>query len=102
MVIEGCSFGPKIVVDEQSIKDNATYEKDLEECRTLALQYSNTEGKIASTLLGAGLAVGAAAAVLATAGLFLLPLGIAAAAGGGGALGGGFTKSDETNAQEGI
>jgi hypothetical protein len=98
----GCSTSPQIIVDPQFVKDEIKYDKDMEECRLMSLEYNNTPMTLGSALLGGATAVGATAAVLATGGLILLPIGIAAAAGGGALLGGGISDSFENESQAGI
>jgi len=102
LFIVGCTTSPKIVVDHQFVMNPVKYHKDMEECRLMSIGHNNTATTIGSALLGGALAVGATAAVLATGGLILLPLGIAAAAGGGAWIGGGISDSFENDSQAGI
>jgi len=99
--LTGCAT-PNLVVDPNSIKNTDKFVQDMRECETISKQYDLSAPATGSAVLGAGLAVGTAAAVLATGGLYLLPAGILAAAGGGAALGGGLIKGKEAHARENI
>ena len=68
-ILQSCAAAPKIAVDPSSIKDVAKYEKDLEECRAVSLNYDNSDAAGKSAVLGAGGALIGATAVLATGGL---------------------------------
>ncbi len=102
LFIVGCTTSPQIIVDPQFVMDEIKYDKDMEECRLMSLEYNNTPITVGSALLGGAIAVGATAVVLATGGLILLPVGIAAAAGGGALLGGGISDSFENDSQAGV
>lgn len=102
VTLSACAAGPQIAIDPKSITDTAQYEKDLGECKAVSENYDTSGATAGSALLGAGAAVGTAALVLATGGLYLLPVGIAAAGGGGAAVGGGISKNKESNARERI
>jgi hypothetical protein len=97
-----CASGPQVVVDPKSVTDGIKYNKDMAECKTIADNYDASSATTGSALLGAGAAVGTAALVLATGGLYLLPAGILAAGGGGAAIGGGISKSKESESRERI
>ena len=77
-----CASDPQIVVDPESITDVAKYQSDLQECQTLSLQYTQDKEKATGAGLGAMAALGTAAAVLATGGMYLLPSGAAVVGGG--------------------
>lgn len=97
-----CASDPQIVVDPESITDVAKYQSDLQECQTLSLQYTQDKEKATGAGLGAMAALGTAAAVLATGGMYLLPSGAAVVGGGGAALGSRRATGKENNAQEQI
>ena len=100
--IVGCSSGPQVIVDPTSITDGVKYNRDMAECKNLSENYDASAATAGSAMLGAGAAVGTAALVLATGGLYLLPAGILAAGGGGAAVGGGISQSRENQAKEKI
>tara|TARA_B100001248_G_C27197939_1_gene369853 strand:+ start:170 stop:559 length:390 start_codon:yes stop_codon:yes gene_type:complete len=97
-----CATEPQIVVDPGSITDVAKYHKDLEECRTLSMSYTQDKEKATGAGIGAVAALGTAAAVLATGGMYLLPSGAAVVGGGGAAIGAQRATGKENNAQEQI
>lgn len=101
-VMVGCASSPQVVVDPQSITDGVKYNRDMAECKTISENYDASSATAGSAMLGAGAAIGTAALVLATGGLYLLPAGAAAAGGGGAAIGGGISKSKENEARERI
>jgi hypothetical protein len=98
----GCAAAPQVAVDPQSIKDVDKYNKDMAECKAISETYDASGATAGNAALGAGAAIGTAALVLATGGLYLLPAGVAAAGGGGAAVGGGISQSKENNAREKI
>ena len=100
--IVGCSSGPQVIGDPTSITDGVKYNRDMAECKNLSENYDASAATAGSAMLGAGAAVGTAALVLATGGLYLLPAGILAAGGGGAAVGGGISQSRENQAKEKI
>jgi hypothetical protein len=91
-----------VVVDPQSIKDVTKYDQDYAECKALSEGYDASGATTGSALIGAGAAVGTAALVLATGGMYLLPAGVAAAGAGGAAVGGSISKNKEGRAREKI
>lgn len=101
VALAGCAT-PNLVVDPSSIKDTDKFVVDMKDCENIAKQYDLTGAATGSAALGAGIAVGTAAAVLATGGLYLLPAGILVAGGGGAAVGGGMVKGKEARARENI
>jgi hypothetical protein len=101
LTVSGCAT-PNLVVDPGSIKNTDKYVQDMKECESISKQYDLTGSTVGSAALGAGIAVGTVAAVLATGGLYLLPAGILVAGGGGAALGGGLVKGKESRARENI
>lgn len=102
LLLASCSTNPQVVVDPTSIKDQAKYTLDISECKSLSERYDRSDATAGSAMVGAGVAVGTVAAVLATGGLYLLPAGVAAAGGTGAAVGGGVSKSKESQAREKI
>ena len=98
----GCASSPQVVVDPKSISDGIKYNKDMAECKAISENYDASSATTGSAMLGAGAAIGTAALVLATGGLYLLPAGVIAAGGGGAAIGGGISKSRENQARESI
>jgi hypothetical protein len=102
VTLVGCASSPQVVVDPQSITDGIKYNKDMAECKAISENYDASSATTGSAMLGAGAAIGTAALVLATGGLYLLPAGAAAAGGGGAAIGGGISKSKENEARERI
>jgi hypothetical protein len=97
-----CASSPQIVIDPQSITDMTKYNSDLTECKSISEGYDASGATAGSAALGAGVALGTVAAVLATGGMYLLVPGIAAASGGGAAIGGGIGQSKENSAKERI
>jgi len=102
MMLQACASKPKIAVDPSSIKDVAKYEKDVEECRAVSLNYDSSDAVAKSAAVGAVGSLTAAVAVLATGGLYLLPAGAAVVGGTGAAVGGGVASSKQNAAQEKI
>ena len=102
VTLGACASSPQIVIDPQSITDMTKYNGDMTECKAISEGYDATGATTGSALLGAGVAVGTIAAVLATGGMYLLVPGIAAATGGGAAIGGGIGQSKENSAKERI
>ena len=102
MMLQACASKPKIAVDTSSIKDVAKYEKDVEECRAVSLNYDSSDAVAKSAAVGAVGSLTAAVAVLATGGLYLLPAGAAVVGGTGAAVGGGVASSKQNAAQEKI
>ena len=100
--VVGCASNPQIVVDPKSVSDGVKYDRDMAECKTMSENYDASAATAGSAMLGAGAAVGSAALILATGGLYLLPAGIAAAGAGGAAAGGSISKSKENQAREKI
>ena len=101
LILSGCAT-PNMVVDPASIKNTDKFVQDMKECESISKQYDLNGSATGSAALGAGIAVGTAALVLATGGLYLLPAGILVAGGGGAAVGGGMVKGKEAKARENI
>lgn len=104
-LILGCAGAPQVVIDPKSISDQAKYQKDLDECNSIAQTYALGGATATNAAVGAA-ASGAAVAGVATAvagAIFwpAIPFIIAGVAAGGLA-GGGLTKSKETAAREKI
>lgn len=97
-----CASKSQIVIDPQSISDMPKYNSDMTECRAISEGYNASSATAGSAALGAGVALGTVAAVLATGGLYLLVPGAVLAAGGGAAVGGGIGQSKENSAKERI
>ena len=102
LVLQACASKPKIAVDPSSIKDVAKYEKDVEECRAVSLNYDSSDAVAKSAAVGAVGSLASAVAILATGGLYLLPAGVAVVGGTGAAVGGGVASSKQNAAQEKI
>ena len=102
VIVVGCASSPQVIVDPKSISDSEQYKKDYEECKSVAEGYDASSATAGSAMVGAGTAVGTAALVLATGGLYLLPAGVAVAGGTGAAIGGGVSKTREGSAREKI
>ena len=102
LVLQACASKPKIAVDPSSIKDVAKYEKDVEECRAVSLNYDSSDAVAKSAAVGAVGSLASAVAILATGGLYLLPAGAAVVGGTGAAGGGGVASSKQNAAQEKI
>ncbi len=102
LALTGCAVSPQVVVDPKSITDVVQYEKDMAECKAISESYDASDATAGSSLLGAGAAIGTAALVLATGGLYLLPAGVAMAGVGGAAVGGGISQNKESRAREKI
>ena len=102
VALSSCASNPQIVIDPQSISDMPKYNADMTECKAISEGYDASSATAGSAVLGAGVAIGTVAAVLATGGMYLLVPGIAMAGGGGAAVGGGISKSKENAAKEGI
>ncbi len=100
--LSACASAPQIVIDPQSITDMPKHNADMTECKAISEGYDASGATAGSAALGAGVAVGTVAAVLATGGLYLLVPGIVVASGGGAAIGGGIGKSKENSAKERI
>jgi hypothetical protein len=100
--LAACATAPQLVVDPKSIKDSQQYVVDLNECKNISKGYDASAAKVGGAAVGAAAAIGTAALVLATGGLYLLPAGIAVAAGGGAALGSKSARNAESRAQEKI
>lgn len=49
----GCAFQPQVVVDPKSIKSEASYQRDMEECHTTARNYDLSDQTTKNALLGA-------------------------------------------------
>lgn len=98
----GCASSPQVIIDPSSIRDTTAYIKDMDECRAISKSYDMSGATTGSAAIGAGAAVGTAALVLATGGLYLLPAGILIAGAGGATVGGGMSQSKETSAREKI
>lgn len=102
--LTGCST-QSIVVDPKSVKDQATYETDMKECKEIAESYDKTGNvagsSVAGAVAGGGLAAGVATAVAGAVFAPAIPFIIGGALlFGGGA--GGMSKSSETDAREKI
>lgn len=105
LMLHGCATTPQVVIDPSSITSEAKYQKDMDQCHTIARTYDLSDsttanaavGAIAGGLTVAGVATAVAGAVFAPA----IPF-IVAGATAGGLLGGGLTKSGETAARERI
>jgi hypothetical protein len=102
VTLSSCASSPQIVIDPQSITDMTKYNGDMTECKAISEGYDAGGATAGSAVLGAGLALGTVAAILATGGLYLLVPGIVAASGGGAAIGGGIGQSKENSAKERI
>lgn len=102
IVLSGCASAPQIVIDPQSITDMPKHNADMTECKAISEGYDASSATAGSAILGAGVALGTVAAVLATGGMYLIVPGIAVAAGGGAAVGGGIGQSKENSAKERI
>lgn len=101
-LVSACSTSPQVIVDPKSIRDQSKYNVDMSECKSISQNYDLSGSTAGSAVLGAGVALGTVAAILATGGLYLLPAGVAVAGGTGAAVGGGVTKSKESQAREKI
>ena len=102
LTLVACSTPPQVVIDPASIKDVTKYDTDLAQCKLVSEGYDASTATAGSAVLGAGAAVGTAALVLATGGMYLLPLGIAVAGAGGAAAGGSLSQNKESRAREKI
>jgi hypothetical protein len=104
-MILGCASKPQVAVDPRSIPNQAKFQKDLEECTTVAENYDLTEGAVKTGAVGAVAGGGAAAGVAtAVAGAIFWPA-IPFIVGGafvGGVGGGGVVKVKEADARETI
>lgn len=104
-LILGCASAPQVVVDPRSISSEAKYQKDMDECHSIARSYDLNDTATKNAVVGAaagGVAVAGVATAVAGAVFWpAIPFIIAAAAAGGVA-GGGITKSGETTAREKI
>lgn len=101
----GCASKPQVVVDPKSIKSEASYQRDMDECHSVSRNYDLSDQTTKNALLGAaGGGVAVAGVATAVAGAVFWPAipFIAAGAVAGGATGGGLTKSGETAAREKI
>jgi hypothetical protein len=104
-LISGCASKPQVAVDPKSIRNQAKFQQDLEECTTVAENYDLTEGAVKTGAVGAVAGGGAAAGVAtAVAGAIFWPA-IPFIVGGafvGGVGGGGVVKVKEADARETI
>ena len=66
LVLQACASKPKIAVDPSSIKDVAKYEKDVEECRAVSLNYDSSDAVAKSAAVGAVGSLASAVAILPT------------------------------------
>ncbi len=101
-LLGSCASDPKITVDPKSVSDMDKYQKDLKECKDIAMNFENKDAQGKSALLGGAAVVGTTAAILATGGMYLLPSGAALFGGGGAALGSGISKSKQNDARQKI
>ena len=101
-LLGSCASDPKITVDPKSVSDMDKYQKDLKECKDIAMNFENKDAQGKSAILGGAAAVGTTAAILATGGMYLLPSGAALFGGGGAALGTGISKSKQNDARQKI
>jgi hypothetical protein len=105
VAVAGCASAPQVAIDPKSISDVAKYQKDMDECKSVAASYDLSSGAGKNAAIGAaagGVAVaGIATAVAGAVFLPALPFIIAGAAVGGTA-GAGMTNSSETSARESI
>ena len=101
-LLGSCASDPKITVDPKSVSDMDKYQKDLKECKDIAMNFENKDAQGKSAILGGAAAVGTTAAILATGGMYLLPSGAALFGGGGAALGTGVSKSKQNDARQKI
>lgn len=95
LFLAGCSTSPVLAVDKRSIWNSAEYERDLRVCQGKAEDFDASATKKGWALMGAGVAVGTATAILATGGLALLPVGVLGVGVGGAAVGGGVVHQQE-------
>lgn len=99
----GCASSPQLVVDPKSISNEASYQADLDECRTIAKSYDkgDTTAKNAAvgTVVGGTAVAGVATAIAGAVFLPAVPF-IVAGAALGGLASGGTSKMSEVKAQE--
>ena len=101
----GCASAPQVAIDPKSITDVGKYQKDMDECKSVAASYDLSAG------VGKNAAVGAVTGGVAVAGIATAVAGavfwpaipfIVAGAAAGGTAGAGMTKGSETSARESI
>lgn len=101
----GCASAPQVAIDPKSITDVSKYQKDMDECKSVATSYDLSAG------VGKNAAVGAVTGGVAVAGIATAVAGavfwpaipfIVAGAAVGGTAGAGMTKGSETSARESI
>lgn len=104
-LLSGCASAPQVVIDPRSINSEAKYQKDMNECHSIARSYDLSDSTNRNAIIGAsagGVAVaGVATAVAGAVFLPAVPF-IVAGATAGGIAGGGLTKSGETTSREKI
>lgn len=105
LLISSCASTPQVVIDPRSINSEAKYQKDLNECYSIARSYDLSDSTNRNAVIGAttgGFTVaGVATAVAGSVFLPAVPF-IVAGAIAGGTAGGGLTKSGETASRENI
>ena len=103
-LLTGCS-SVNVVVDHTSIRNQARFEKDVDQCQTLAESYDLTNDKIHSAAVGAGggavTTIGLASAIVGTMHVPSMPFMLAGSLGGGSVLSG-WSSHQENAAQERI
>lgn len=104
-LILGCASAPQVVVDPRSISNEAKYQKDMDECHSIARSYDLSDTTMKNAAVGAaagGVAVAGVATAVAGAVFWPAIPFIVAGTAAGGMAGGGITKSGETAAREKI
>lgn len=105
LLVLGCASAPQVVVDPRSISNEAKYQKDMDECHSIARTYDLNDTTTKNAVVGAaagGVAVAGVATAVAGAIFWPAIPFIVAGATAGGLAGGGLTKSGETTAREKI
>lgn len=101
----GCASAPQVVIDPKSISNEAKYQRDMDECHSIARTYDLSQSTTKNAVVGGavgGVAVAGVATAIAGAVFWPAIPFIAAGAAAGGLAGGGITKSGETTAREKI
>lgn len=101
LLMAGCS-NSQIIVDENSIKNQAEYKTDWEYCSNLSQKHDLSEKTLANGALGAGVGAVATTQILGTIGVMLLPAAPIVMAGTGAGVGVGLSKSKEVQARQAI
>lgn len=105
LLLSGCASAPQVVVDPRSISSEAKYQKDMDECHSIARSYNLSDTTTKNAAVGAaagGVAVAGVATAVAGAVFWPAIPFIVAGTVAGGVAGGGLTKSGETSARENI